>query len=227
MGKKVVLDFNEAFIIQEDLSEIIGNLSFSINKGELVYIVGRSGAGKTSLLRTIYADLKLKEGRGQVLDFDLSKLRSKEIPLLRRKLGMVFQNFELLQDRSVQDNLAFVLKSTGCKNKTEINERIEAVLEQVHIGDLKNKIPNQLSGGEQQRVAIARALINNPELILADEPTGNLDSETSDLIIELLKEITEQGTAVLIATHDHRLVNKYPGTVYRIEDRVLDRTSIF
>ena len=223
---KALVELNRAFIIQRNLQQVLSNVSFKLHEAEFAYIIGRTGTGKSSLLKTLYADLPLHEGEGDVLGYDLRRIKNVEIPSLRRKIGMVFQDFNLLPDRNVQDNLSFVLKATGWKPRYA-EQRIQEVLQNVDLEGIEKKKPHQLSGGEQQRVVIARALLNNPKLILADEPTGNLDPDVSDEIIELLHSIAASGTAVLMATHDYRVINKYPGTVYKIDDGTLDRTTLF
>jgi cell division transport system ATP-binding protein len=208
MALDTIIKLEKADILQNE-NLILTDVNFSVNKGEFVYLIGRVGSGKSSLLKTLYADIPLQKGNGQIVEFDLKKLKSKQIPYLRRKIGIVFQDFQLLTDRSVHDNLAFVLKATGWKRKNEINQRIKDVLEKVDLGFKAYKMPHQLSGGEQQRVAIARALLNNPPIILADEPTGNIDPETSEGIIQLLQKISESGRAVIMATHNYTLLKKF------------------
>ncbi len=226
MHNKVV-ELGDAFIIQHNLVQVLGNVSLKVHVGEFAYLIGRTGSGKSSLLKTLYADLPLKEGSGSSVGYNLLGLERKYIPKLRRKIGMVFQDFNLLQDRNVEANLRFVLEATEWTNKKAITKRIGDVLEWVGLEKVLTKMPHQLSGGEQQRVVIARALLNNPELILADEPTGNLDPDVSDDIMELLHKISESGTAVFMATHDYRLINKFPGTIYKIEEGIVDQTSLF
>lgn len=202
---------------------VLTNVSLKIDKGELVYLLGKTGSGKSSLLKSLYADITLKEGTAMVAGYNLTTIKRKEIPFLRRKLGIVFQDFQLLTDRSVNDNLLFVLKATGWKEKDKMQKRIQEVLEKVNLTTKGFKMPHELSGGEQQRVAIARALLNDPELILADEPTGNLDPETSEGIMKLLLEISKNGRAVLIATHDIMMYQKFPSRVIRCENgKVID-----
>ncbi|MCK4880060.1 MAG: ATP-binding cassette domain-containing protein [Bacteroidales bacterium] len=200
---------------------ILEQVNLSIEKGEFVYVIGRVGSGKTSLIKTINAELPLKEGTGMVSGFSLVNLKRKEIPMLRRKLGIVFQDFKLLNDRTVDSNLEFALKATGWKNKTEINDRIAEVLEKVDLGYKGYKMPHQLSGGEQQRVVIARALLNDPEIILADEPTGNLDPATSADIMNILWEISKSGRAVMMATHNYNLIKRFPSRTLKCENEKL------
>jgi cell division transport system ATP-binding protein len=209
MSLDSVIDIKNASIFQKD-SLVLSDVTFSIDKGEFVYLIGKVGSGKSSLIKTLTAELPIKEGSAKVVGHDLGKLKRKKIPYLRRKLGIVFQDFKLLSDRSVEANLEFVLRATGWKSKKEIKSRIEEVLERVDLAFKGYKMPHQLSGGEQQRVTIARALLNNPEVILADEPTGNLDPDTSVAIMEILMEIRKSGRAVLMATHNYNLIKKYP-----------------
>jgi len=198
---------------------VLNKVSFAVDKGEFIYLIGRTGAGKSSLLRTLYAELPLKEGEGYVAGHALAGIEQKEIPFLRRKLGIVFQDFQLLTDRSVEKNLKFVMEATGWTDKDKMNERVDEVLNMVDITlESKFKMPNQLSGGEQQRVAIARALINHPEVILADEPTGNLDPETSEGIFNLMVDITKTGTSVLLATHNYSFFEKHPARTLKCEN---------
>jgi cell division transport system ATP-binding protein len=222
-----VIELREAFVIQNNLVQVLGHVNLAVHEGEFAYLIGKTGSGKSSLLKTLYADLPLRDGVGEVAGYNLALMDKDNIPMLRRQIGMVFQDFNLLYDRSIRENLEFVLYATEWKDKTAITNRIFEVLESVSLSKVLDKKPHQLSGGEQQRVVIARALLNNPMIILADEPTGNLDHAVSDEILELLHHIAQQGTAVLMATHDYRLINKFPGTVYRIEDGVVDQTSLF
>ena len=213
---KPILALNNVSIIQDD-KQVLTEVNIEINSGEFVYIIGRTGSGKTSLIKSLYADWKLNGGTGSVVDVELNNLEDNKIPLLRRKLGIVFQDFKLLSDRSVAENLKFVLKATGWNDESKINSRIIEVLEKVHIEKLINKFTSQLSGGEQQKVAIARALLNNPELIIADEPTGNLDPKTSIEVMEVLMELNEKGNTILMATHDFILIDKFPNRTYICE----------
>jgi len=216
----------EGVDIRQMNHQVFSNITLKIENGEFLYLIGETGSGKSSLLKALYGELKVDAGNITVADIDLTKIKQKEIPTLRRKLGIVFQDFQLLTDRNVFDNLEFVLKATGWKNKVEIKARIDEVLDSVHLSGVKGKMPYELSGGEQQRAAIARALLNNPELILADEPTGNLDPEKSEKIIELLKEINAKGTTILIATHDYSIIKKYSArTIKCAENKVIDIDS--
>lgn len=211
-----VLQLKNTYIYQRS-NLILSDVNLTINKGELVYLIGKTGTGKSSLIKLLYGDLPLKKGQAQVVGFDLNHLKESEIPLLRRKLGVVFQDFKLLSDRNVFNNLSFVLKATGWKDKEKIKKRIEKVLEKVNMQHKAQKFPHELSGGEQQRVAIARALLNNPELILADEPTGNLDPETSFEVMQVLKEINASGRTILMATHDYALILKFPSKTLKCD----------
>lgn len=204
---------------------VLSEVNFTINKGEFRYLVGKTGSGKSSLLKTLYADLPLKQGEASVAGFPLLKLKRRKIPFLRRKLGIVFQDFQLLTDRTVYDNLKFVLRSTGWKNRKEMQQRCDELLNRVGLTGKGDKNPHQLSGGEQQRVAVARALLNQPEVILADEPTGNLDPETSEEILNLLFEISKTGTAVLMATHDYTIMEKFPFKTLRCENGKLTEVN--
>lgn len=196
---------------------VLSNVNLHINPGEFVFLIGQTGSGKSSLLKIIYGDLHISNGDGLVAGFDLKKLSEKEIPYLRRKLGIVFQDFQLLTDRSIEQNLEFVMKATGWKDQKLISERTLDVLEKVGLRSKIKKMPHELSGGEQQRVVIARALLNDPELILADEPTGNLDPETSEEIVTLLKQISQSGTAVLMASHDYHIIRTFPSRIIKCE----------
>lgn len=217
MALDTIIEFENANIFQKD-NLILKDVNLTINKGEFVYFIGKVGSGKTSLIKTINAEIPLMEGEARVVGFDLTKLKTKQTPLLRRKLGIVFQDFKLLTDRTVFDNLLFVLKATGWKNKNDINDRIAEVLDRVELSYKGYKMPHQLSGGEQQRVVIARALLNDPEIILADEPTGNLDPETSENLMKLFLEISNNGRAVVMATHDYNMVKKFPARTIKFEN---------
>tara|TARA_B100000927_G_scaffold282658_1_gene269560 strand:+ start:312 stop:1016 length:705 start_codon:yes stop_codon:yes gene_type:complete len=203
----------------------INNLSLEINKGDFVFLIGKTGSGKSSILKSMYADNKIIDGSAYVSDFNLNKIKNKEIPLLRRKIGIIFQDFQLLKDRTVFKNLEFVLKATGWNNQKKINDRIKFCLEKIHINDLSNKYPSQLSGGQKQKVAIARSLLNNPEIIIADEPTGNLDPKSSIEIMNILQEINENGNTILIATHDFSLLKKYKARILRCKEGKIDEIT--
>ena len=200
---------------------VLRNISFDINDGEFLYLIGKVGSGKSSLLKSIYCEIPVSTGSAQVFDYDLTKIKRKAIPMLRREIGIVFQDFQLLTDRNVYENLRFVLDATGWKKRTEIDERIEEVLKQVGMLNKSYKMPHELSGGEQQRIVIARALLNKPRLILADEPTGNLDPETSEQIVYHLHQISANGTAVIMSTHNLSLVNQFPGRVLMCDNKKL------
>lgn len=208
-------------VIRQQKNTILKNVNIEIQKGEFVYLIGKVGSGKSSFLKTLYAELPLEFGTAEVAGFQLKRIRKSQVPLLRRKCGIVFQDFKLLIDRNVYDNLEFVLRATGWRNKKAIRERIETVLAKVEMSDKQGKMPHQLSGGEQQRIVLARALLNAPPLILADEPTGNIDPETSYKLVELLKEICETGKTIIIATHQYDLIEKYPGRVFCCENGTL------
>ena len=212
-----IVSFSDATINQRGRT-ILKNVSIDVSEGSFVFLIGRTGSGKSSLIKTIYGDLELVGGVGNVAGYDLTRLKSKQIPNLRRELGVVFQDFKLLPDRTIDDNLKFVLKSTGWKNKKEIADRINNVLKMVGITLNKNKYPFELSGGEQQRVAIARALLNEPKLIIADEPTGNLDPQTSQEIMQFFKSLHEKGMTLLMATHDYQMIVKFPGKIFKCEN---------
>lgn len=200
---------------------MLKNINFSIKEKEFVYILGKVGSGKSTLLKSLYAETPVSSGDARVLDQDMTRIKSSEIPKLRRRLGIVFQDFQLLPDRDVYDNLLFVLKATGWKNKGEIELRIQEVLTEVGMANKSYKFPHELSGGEQQRIAIARALLNHPELIIADEPTGNLDAETAEMVVKRLYDIAQKGTPVVMATHNTHFLDRYPGRVIRCENKQL------
>jgi len=214
---ETILELKNVSIFQGD-SLVLSHVNFEMKKGDFVYLIGKTGSGKSSFMKTLYGDLELAEGEGHVVGFDLKTLKENDIPFLRRKLGIVFQDFKLLPDRTVNENLEFVLKATGWKDKTEIAERIEKVLSKVGMKTKGFKFPHELSGGEQQRIAIARALLNEPELILADEPTGNLDPQTSIEVMKVLQEINKNGNTILMATHDYALLLKYPSKTLKCDE---------
>ncbi len=205
---------------------IFENINLSIKHGDFVYLVGETGSGKSSLVKSLYGEIKVSAGNIYVTGYNLSKIGRDDIPQLRRKLGIVFQDFQLLSDRTINDNLEFVLKATGWKDKKLISERINKVLEDVHLEEFNNKMPYELSGGEKQRAAIARALLNNPEIILADEPTGSLDPKKSEKIIQLLKDINNKGTTVVIATHDYEIIKKFNSRIIRCSEKKLKEITI-
>ena len=219
-----LIRYSNVSIRQQGL-EILNEVSFELNPGEFAYFVGKVGSGKTSLLKTIYGELDIHSGEAEVMGYNVRTIRQKQIPELRRRLGIVFQDFQLLTDRSVHANLDFVLRATGWKNKVEINHRIEEVLEEVGMSGKGYKMPNELSGGEQQRIVIARAILNKPALILADEPTGNLDVETGRSIVELLRNICNSGSAIIMITHNLNLLTEYPGMVYKFENHQIKNIS--
>jgi cell division transport system ATP-binding protein len=214
---ETVLSLKNVTIYQEN-KVILSQINLDVNHGEFIYIIGKTGSGKSSFMKTLYGDLPLTEGEGHIVGFDLVSLQEKEIPYLRRKIGIVFQDFQLLPDRSVNANMLFVLKATGWENEAEMQNKIDEVLDKVGMKGFTNKMPHQLSGGEQQRVAIARALLNDPELILADEPTGNLDPQTSVEVLEVLKNINALGKTIIMATHDYALLMKFPSKTLKCED---------
>ena len=208
MSETIVQLEDVAVFQRENL--ILNQINLEVKKGEFVYVIGKTGSGKSSFMKTLYADIPLKQGKGKIVDFDLKTMQEKDIPFLRRKLGIVFQDFKLLPDRNINNNLKFVLKATGWTDPSKMENKIEEVLEKVGMKTKGFKFPHELSGGEQQRVAIARALLNDPELILADEPTGNLDPQTSVEVMKVLQEINESGRTIIMATHDYALILKYP-----------------
>ncbi|MBA5791372.1 ATP-binding cassette domain-containing protein [Flavobacterium sp. xlx-214] len=212
-----ILKLQNATIYQEN-NAILSNVTIDVEKGEFLYLIGKTGSGKSSLMKTLYADLDLKDGEGSIVDYNLRSLKESDIPYLRRKIGIVFQDFKLLPDRNIFDNLHFVLKATGWENETEMSNRINDVLERVGMLQHIQKMPHQISGGEQQRVAIARALLNDPVLILADEPTGNLDPQTSVEVMEVLQAINQNGRTIVMATHDYALLLKYPAKTLKCDE---------
>ena len=216
MALDTIIELKNLSIFQRNIL-VLSEVNLSISKGEFVYLIGKTGTGKSSLLKTLYADLPVNEGEAEVAGYNLMAIKRRDVPYLRRKLGIVFQDFQLLSDRSVNDNLMFVLKATGWDDKDAMQERIKDVLDKVGLGTKGFKMPHQLSGGEQQRVSIARALLNDPELILADEPTGNLDPETSEGIMQLLVDISRTGRAVLMATHNYALMERFPSRTVKCE----------
>lgn len=220
-----IVDYKNVEIHRKELV-VLKNVSFALEEGEFVYLIGRVGSGKSSLLKSLYAEIPIASGDAHILDYDLMNIKKKHIPLLRRNLGIVFQDFQLLTDRTVYENLEFVLRATGWKDINEIDERIDQTLHQVGMANKSYKMPHELSGGEQQRVVIARALLNNPKMILADEPTGNLDPETGHQIICLLRSISENGTAVIMATHNIELVKEFPCRTLKCEDKALTEIEI-
>ena len=223
----MLISYKNANIYQRHGIEVLHGVNFELNEGEMAYIIGRVGSGKSTILTTFYCDLDIDEAdEAIVLEHDLLTIRRKEIPALRREVGVVFQDFQLLGDRTVYENLNFVLKATGWRDKERRNDRIIEVLSMIGLEDKTDKMPNELSGGEQQRVAIARALLNNPQLIIADEPTGNLDKETADNIMQLLTSIVQKGTAVVMSTHNIGLVNKYPGKAFQCQDGKMEQVVI-
>lgn len=207
--------------VYQDNNAIINDINLEVNHGEFIYIIGKTGSGKSSFMKTLYADLKLREGEGMFVDYDLKTLKEKNIPYLRRKIGIVFQDFKLLPDRTITENLLFVLKATGWTDKREMQQKISEVLEKVGVTNISGKMPHQLSGGEQQRVAVARALLNDPEVILADEPTGNLDPQTSVEVMQLLREINQNGKTIIMATHDYALLMKFPSKTLKCDSGTL------
>lgn len=217
-----IVNLKDVCIFQEQ-NAILNDVNFNISKGEFIYLIGRTGSGKSSLLKTIYADLPLRLGHMEVAGYNIEKIKRKEVPFLRRKLGIIFQDFQLFYDRTVSENLYFVMKATGWRDKGKMKNRLAEVLMRVGLGSIGNKMPHQLSGGEQQRIVIARSLINEPLMLVADEPTGNLDPEVSEGIYRLFEEINNSGTTILMATHNHRMIKEHPGRVLKCEKgKVLD-----
>lgn len=220
MGNNILLQLEHVGICRNE-NVVLQDASFALDSGEFVYVIGKVGSGKSSFLKALYCEIPLQSGEGRLLGYDLTRMKRKDIPYLRRKLGIVFQDFQLLTDRSVIKNLEFVLKATGWRNKADIERRIDEVLSQVGMQNKGYKMPHELSGGEQQRVVIARALLNTPDIILADEPTGNLDPETSGQIVQLLHDICKKGTAVIMTTHNYTLVHNYPARIVKCENACL------
>jgi len=225
ISNETIIELSNVSVFQKNIL-VLSDVNIKINKGEFVYLIGKTGSGKSSLLKVLYADLPLTDGEAKVAGFNFRSIKDKDIPFLRRKIGIVFQDFQLLIDRSVNENLLFVMKATGWKDHNQMELHIQDVLNKVGLGTKGFKMPHQLSGGEQQRVVIARALINNPDIILADEPTGNLDPETSEGILQLLLDISKSGRAVLMATHDYSLFNKFPARTLKCEDGRVTETAV-
>jgi cell division transport system ATP-binding protein len=229
-SEEPVVDVQNAYILQE-YQTVLGKVSFRIHKGEFVYLIGRTGSGKSSLLKTLYADLPLRAGEMKVAGFSIRKIKRSDIPFLRRKIGIIFQDFQLFPDRSVADNLLFVMRATGWTDSARVKSRLAEVLMRVGLGTIGAKMPHQLSGGEQQRVVIARALLNEPQILFADEPTGNLDPEVSEGILQLFMEINRSGTAVLMATHNHNFLKQHPARILKCQsgkliDSLTDEISL-
>ncbi len=225
MALDTIIELQDVSVYQKNVL-VLSNVSLSIDRGEFSYLIGRTGTGKSSLMKVLYADLPMVDGYAQVAGFELKGIKDNQIPFLRRKIGIVFQDFQLLSDRSVKDNLIFVMKATGWRDKIAMEERMDEVLEKVNLQTKSFKMPHQLSGGEQQRVVIARALINEPDVILADEPTGNLDPETSEGIMELLFDISKAGRAVLMATHDYSLFEKFPARIFKCQGGKVSEANV-
>lgn len=224
----MLVNYRNAFVYQDE-HLVLRNVNFEVNEGDLIYIIGKVGEGKSSLLKTIYAELDIKEDSGpcEVLGEDMHKLKFRNIPNLRRQMGIIFQDFKLLEDRSIGNNLRFVLEATGWKNIDEIEDRIIAALTEVDMLDSINKMPYMLSGGQKQRISIARAILNNPKIILADEPTGHLDPESEEGILQLFQDISKKGTAVVISTHHYHILDRYPGTVYKCQNKEFFKVTDF
>lgn len=225
MAENSVLEYRDVTIRRAE-NVIIRHTDLQINAGDLVYLIGRVGSGKSTLLKTIYADVPISDGEARFGKFDLRRIKRRQVPYLRREMGIIFQDFRLMHDRTIEDNLSFVLRATGWSDKREISHRIDEVLANVGMDHKGYKLPHELSGGEQQRMVIARALLNKPKLILADEPTGNLDPETGDQIFQLFRKITESGTAVIMSTHNYEMMRKYPSRILKIEDEQLYEMTV-
>lgn len=225
MSEENIIELVNADIVQRDHT-VLTDINLEIKTGEFVYMIGKVGSGKSSLIKTFNAEISLEKGEGKVAGFNLAEIKVRDIPFLRRKLGVVFQDFRLLSDRNVHDNLTFVLKATDWKDEKEINDRVNTVLEMVGMTSKAKSMPHQLSGGEQQRVAIARAVLNNPEIILADEPTGNLDPQTSIELMQIFKELNDQGKTVVVATHDYPLIRRFPARIITVDDQKIYETVI-
>ncbi len=225
MSEENIIELKNADIFQRD-HMVLSDISLEIKSGEFVYLIGKVGSGKSSLIKTLNAELPLEKGEGKVAEFNLAEIKPREIPFMRRKMGVVFQDFRLLSDRNVYDNLSFVLKATDWKEPTEIEDRVMEVLDKVAMTHKSKSMPHQLSGGEQQRVVIARALLNDPEIILADEPTGNLDPQTSIELMQIFKDLNEQGKTVIIATHDYPLIRKFPARILTVDEQKIYETRI-
>ena len=220
MAQEQIVNYSNVQLNREE-NKILGNVNLAVNRGDFLYIIGKVGTGKSTLMKSMYADLPIESGSARVFDYELASIKRSLVPFLRRKIGIVFQDFQLLIDRTVEKNLEFVLRATGWKNQREIKDRINEVLLQVEMQNKTYKMPHELSGGEQQRIVIARALLNSPALILADEPTGNLDPETGSQIVSLLQEISKRGTAVIMSTHNYSIVQAFPGKIMRCENMEL------
>ncbi len=225
MSEENIIELVHADIVQSD-HLVLTDISLEINKGEFVYLIGKVGSGKSSIIKTLNAEIPLEKGDGKVAGYNLAELKTRDIPFLRRKLGVVFQDFRLLSDRNVYDNLSFVLNATDWKDETEIADRVNTVLEMVAMTHKSKSMPHQLSGGEMQRVTIARALLNNPEIILADEPTGNLDPQTSIELLQIFKDLNDEGKTIVIATHDYPLIRKFPARIVTVDEQKIYETVI-